>query len=193
MALRDLQNSVNCTLLLTPQLLQAGTLTRDLDMRGYQYATIIALIGARGDTWDSSNHVQLEIEESADNASWSDAANAALQTYVTGANTGTFAKLSAAGHGTCVKKTTYRGSKAFIRVVVNLTGTHSVGTIIGLVALRYGSHNLPVPEAGTSASASTSPSSSRSPSKSASPSLSPSASQSPSTSRSPSASASPST
>jgi hypothetical protein len=192
MALRDLQSSVNTTLLFTPQTVSADTLTRDLDMRGYQFATISALIGARGDTWDTNNHIQLEVEESDDNRTWSDCANAVLQTIVTGSNTGTFAKLATAGAGTCVKETTYRGSKNFIRVVVNLTGTHSTGTIIGIMVQRYGSHKLAVPRGGTSASASTSPSTSVSPSVSSSPSRSPSTSLSPSTSRSPSASTSPS-
>ena len=99
-----------------------------IDLTGFEGALVIGDVGAEGDTLDASNDINLEVEESADNSTYTDVADADLVGSVTGANTGTFAHVDAAGEAPKIYFASYIGSKKWIRIVDNRTGTHTVGT-----------------------------------------------------------------
>ncbi len=127
----------------------AATKTADengpgIDLRGFDSAVITANIGASGDTLSSSVKIELEVEESDDNTTYTDVANADLLKYVTGTNVGTFAVVDDAAEDDAVYITAYRGSKRYVRVGVNLTGEHTNGTPISAVAVLGHSHVTPV-------------------------------------------------
>lgn len=99
-----------------------------IDLTGFEGALVIGDVGAEGDTLDASNDINLEVEESADDSTYTDVADADLVGSVTGANTGTFAHVDAIGEAPGIFFASYIGSKRYIRVVDNRTGTHSTGT-----------------------------------------------------------------
>jgi hypothetical protein len=104
--------------------------------KGYSETCFVVDMGNSADTLSGSNYIELEVEESADNSSYTDVANANLVNYVTGTNTGTFAKVDDPAEDSTVFMTGYRGNAAYARVVLNFTGTHSTGTPISVLAIQ---------------------------------------------------------
>lgn len=116
-----------------------------MDLQDCDDAVLLFHIGAAGDTLSGSVYIELEVEESDDNSAWNDAANADLTNYVTGTtNTGTTQKLIANASAAQTYAVGYRGSKRYIRGVVNVTGTHSNGTPVGVTGLRGSTRQMPV-------------------------------------------------
>lgn len=123
------------------QVLDPVTLTADVDctgvdMQAYEDVSFYVLVGESGDTLSGSVMIELEVEESADDSTYTDCADADLSSSVTGTNTGTFAVIDAAAEDDAVFQVQYYGDKRYVRVVVNVTGTHSNGTPIGAISLQ---------------------------------------------------------
>jgi hypothetical protein len=146
------------------------------DLKGARRALVLAAVGDSGDTLSGTVKIELEVEESDDNSVFTDVADSDLGEYVNGTNDGCFALIDQPTEDSKLFVTEYKGSKRYVRVVANFTGSHPVGTVVGSYIIPFARGQKP----------------GLSPSASASPSLSPSASTSPSSSLSPSASASPS-
>jgi len=142
--LRDFENNLKYTQLIDPAAATADVDSASVDMANYESVAFYVLVGATGDTLDGSNHIQLEIETSADDSTFADCADAYITNAVTGTNTGTFALINAADEDDAVYMTEYRGNARYVRVVVNVTGTHTNGTPIAVLALRGQAKNLPV-------------------------------------------------
>ena len=115
-----------------------------IDMQGYNSLMVIGAIGASGDTLSGSVYIELELEESDDDSTFTDVADADLQNSVTGTNTGTFAVINDPAEDSQVYKTGYKGTKRYVRPVVNVTGTHTNGTPIALLMVRGNAESGPV-------------------------------------------------
>lgn len=119
----------------------AQTLTGDAngasaDLKEHDGALIIVNVGNSGDTLSGSVKIELEVETSDNNSAWSDAADADLSSSVSGTNTGTFAVIDAGSEDTTTFTTAYLGRERYVRVVANLTGTHSNGTPVAANIIR---------------------------------------------------------
>ena len=141
---RDIINGMKITQVVDPATITSDTDGSSVDMLGYNWVTFMALVGESGDTLSGSVKIELEVEESDDDSSFTDVADAELQNYVAGTNDGCFAVVDAAAEDDAVFKATYRGNARYIRPVINLTGTHTNGTPIGIVAIQHGAEVLPV-------------------------------------------------
>ena len=116
--------------------LEAAVITGDtngitVDLQGFESCLLIANVGAADATLDGSNKIELEVEEAADDGTgspdtWADVADADLLQWVAGTNDGTFALIDADSEDSQLYITGYRGSKRFVRLVVNETGTVSI-------------------------------------------------------------------
>ena len=128
------------------QVVDAATITSDtngasVDLLGYEGVMFLACVGESGDTLSGSVKIELEVEESDDDSTFDDAEDADLTSSVSGTNNGTFAVIDAAAEDDAVYTTSYRGDntkKRYVRPVINLTGTHTNGTPIGILAVRFG-------------------------------------------------------
>ena len=123
--------------------LAAATRTADadgatVDLQGYNGALIIGVMGAEGVTLSGTDKIELELEESADDSTWTDVADADLLGYVDGTNDGCFAVADADAEIPAIFKASYVGTKRYVRVVVNFSGTHGTGTPIA--AFVIGGH-----------------------------------------------------
>jgi hypothetical protein len=130
------------------KMLKAATRTGDansssVDNQGARALVLEASIGTSGDTLSGSVKIELEVEHSDDNSSWSDCANSDLSSYVTGTNTGTFAVIDAPGEDDQIYKTAYKGSKRYVRVVANFTGTHTNGTPLAVTGIAGKLETMP--------------------------------------------------
>lgn len=98
-----------------------------VDLQGYEAAEVVANVGLSGDTLSGSVKIALELEESDDNSVFTDVADADM-IGETGAGSGEFALIDDAAEDETTYKVGYLGSKRYIRVVWNITGTHTNGT-----------------------------------------------------------------
>ena len=132
--------------------LEAAVITGDtngitVDLQGFESCLLIANVGAADATLDGSNYIELEVEEAPDDGTgnpgaWTDVADADLYKFVPGNNNGTFAKIDADDEDSQIYITGYRGSKRFMRPVVNETGT--VAIEIAIEAVLGHAHQEPV-------------------------------------------------
>lgn len=144
---RDFENNLRHDQVLAPASRTTDTNGSSIDLLGYRHGAIYVNVGTAGITLDSSNYICLELEESADDSTWTDCADADITNAVTAVNTGTFAKLSSMAYDNAVFMTQYSGTKRYIRPVLNYVGTHGAGTTIGAIAFRAGDQSLPVTQA----------------------------------------------
>lgn len=142
--MKNIEGYVRHDQIIDPAAATADADSASVDMKDYRFVAFYALVGATGDTLDGSNDINLELEESADDSSFTDVADADMTNSVTGANTGTFAHIDAAAEDDAVYMTQYMGSARYVRVVINVTGTHTNGTPVGVLAMRYGAERVPV-------------------------------------------------
>jgi hypothetical protein len=94
-----------------------------IDLFGYEGALIIANVGAGAVFSDTTVSLELEVEESADNSSFTDVADAHLIGYVAGTNDGCFGVIDYGDEDQLVYYASYIGSKRYIRVVCNYVST----------------------------------------------------------------------
>jgi hypothetical protein len=130
------------------QLQSAGTaLSADADSTavdlwdypgGHGGVSFYAMVGTTTETLDGSNYWEVRVEESDDNSTFTAAPNADLSNYVTGtqAVAGTFALIDAAAEDDLTYSTHYHGSKRYVRVTCDETGTG--GIAIGILAIIGG-------------------------------------------------------
>lgn len=132
----SLYANTSITSLLDPIVSNADTNSTGVDLKDCDDVVLLFHIGANVDTYSSSNKLDLEVQESDDNSTFTAVANADITNYVTGINTGTVAEIIANSGCSQIYQVGYRGTKRYIRGVLNFSGTHSTGTVCGITALR---------------------------------------------------------
>ena len=142
--LKDIEANLRHDQVIDPVTLTADADSSSIDMKDYRHCAFYALVGESGDTLSGSVYVELELEESADDSTFTDVADAHITNAVDGTNDGTFAKIDAAAEDDAVFMTQYSGPARYVRAVVNVTGTHTNGIPIGIVAFRFGAERVAV-------------------------------------------------
>lgn len=144
MASRDISKNLKVTQVLDPDTVKTDANGTAVDMQGYDSVMFAAAVGASGDTLSGSVKIELELEESDDNSTFTDVADDDILDAVEGSNDGCFAVIDDAAEDDAVYKVGYRGTKRYVRPVVNVTGTHTNGTPIGIIAVQGNAHHKPV-------------------------------------------------
>lgn len=132
----DLYFNNKVTQTYNPIMTTADQNTTAVDMKGFGDLLMNVNVGASGDTLSGSVYILLELEHSDDNVTFEDCANSDLTNYVTGLNTGTFAKIDDAAEDNLPYFVGYKGNKRYVRVVLNLVGTHTNGTPLSVTAIQ---------------------------------------------------------
>jgi hypothetical protein len=106
-----------------------------VDLRGYNTALVVFHVGASGDTLSGSIFLELRVQESADNVTFTDVAAADLENTIAGV-LAQARKIDSTGLDEIVHAVGYLGSKRYIRAFVDTTGTHTNGTPCSAVVVR---------------------------------------------------------
>lgn len=117
-----------------------------VDLKGYESALVLALVGPEGDTPSGSVTISLELEESDDDSTYTDVAAADMlveSPAIAGAN-GQFLLVDDAAEAPIAVAVAYLGKKRYLRVVDNRTGTHTNGTLTWAGVLRGHPRSAPV-------------------------------------------------
>ena len=138
--MKDMSNNIATAISIKNADQTAASNGTGVDLQGYDSATIIADVGAEGDTLSSSVHFELSLEHSDDNSTFTDVAQADI-TDGTISSGGIWLKLDGTAGGNPdtagdIFRVGYRGGKRYIRVVLAKTGTHSTGTAIGAFVMK---------------------------------------------------------
>ena len=138
--MKDLSNNINPAVSLAAAVRSAAANGTGVDLQGYESATVLVDVGAEGDTLSSSVYFELSLEESDDNSTFTDVAQASIIDGTIAAG-GIFLKLDGTAGGNPdtaggIFRVGYVGNKRYLRVVIAKTGTHSNGTPIGAMVVR---------------------------------------------------------
>jgi hypothetical protein len=137
---KDISNNLKIANSVLPLLRTADVNGTGVDTQDSVGVACVGHVGTSGDTLSGSVYLALEVEHSDDNSTWADCADADIDAAVTGANTGTFAKIDDAAEDDAVYKCNYIGSKRYVRVVGNLVGTHTNGISFSAVVMLKPQH-----------------------------------------------------
>lgn len=132
--MRDLANSIAVVESLAPAVRTTDANGTGVDLQGFQSATVIAHIGAEGDTLASDLKIDLKLEHSDDDQTFTAVAQADV-VEATIADGGIFYTADAAAD-VGVATVGYVGGKRYVRVVSDLTGTHTNGTPTSAVVVK---------------------------------------------------------
>lgn len=141
---REIYSDLKVTQALIPAVRTADANGVTIDTIGYDSLLLVANAGNSADTLSGTVLFEFEVEESDDDSTWTDVADANLTNYVAGTNDGCFAFVDAPSEDSRTFITGYKGSKRYVRVVYNVTGTHSTGTPVGAIAIQGHASRTPV-------------------------------------------------
>ena len=138
--MKDMSNSIATAVSLVSAVRTAAANGTGVDLQGYESATLIADVGAEGDTLSSSVYFEISLEHSDDNSTFTDVAQADIVDG-TISGSGIWLKLDGTAGGNPdtageIYRVGYIGGKRYIRGVLAKTGTHSNGTPISLFVVK---------------------------------------------------------
>jgi len=136
--MRDLHNNLNAFHATSPQVATTDVLSDAIDLQGYEGAEIFALLGASGTSLSGSVKVEGKLTECATSGgSYTAVAEADMLGAISGTSTGSFFLADATSEDETTYKVGYIGSKRYLKVNLDLTGTFSGGGIpVGVVVAR---------------------------------------------------------
>lgn len=136
MAMRDNKSGLAFDESLNAIAKTADTECTAVDSQGFSSVTHVVNVGAPGITFSASNKVELILEDSDDNSTFS---AVTANTSVTGGTvdgSGIFQLIDADGDCNAVYAIGYVGGKRYSRVKIDFSGTHGTGTIFGVVGVK---------------------------------------------------------
>lgn len=105
-----------------------------VDLAGYEGAMVFVNVGISGDTLSGSLKSSFSLQESDDNSTFTDVAAADIE----GSSQPTL--IDDAAEDPALIAWGYTGSKRYLRVLDDTTGTHTNGTPVGAVVVRRGKY-----------------------------------------------------
>jgi|TARA_R100001460_G_scaffold13596_3_gene30600 hypothetical protein len=136
MAIYDGKSGIKIDESLNAIVKDADTNCTAVDSQGFSSVTHVVNVGANGITFSTTHKVEIELEHSDDNVTFTDVTS---NTDVVGGTVGTnglWQTIDADGDCNAVYAIGYVGGKRYSRVVLNFSGTHGTGTIFGVVGVK---------------------------------------------------------
>lgn len=145
MALRDIISNIKESVGFNPEVLTADKNGVTFDMQGFESLMAMVQVGVSGDTLSGSVFLELILQHG-DLQDGSDAVAVTSADDVlpgTALPLGVFATIDDPAEDDAVHTVGYRGTKRYVRVVVDLTGTHTNGIPVAVVGIKGDASNQP--------------------------------------------------
>ena len=136
MAMQDLKSGLALDESLNAIVKDADTNCTAIDSQGFSSVMHVVNVGAPGITFSTTHKVEIELEHSDDNATFTDVTSNTDVTGGTVDSSGVFQTIDANADCNKVYAIGYVGGKRYSRVVLNFSGTHGTGTIFGVVGVK---------------------------------------------------------
>lgn len=141
--MRDLANNLLAVQSLAPAVRSADANGSGVDLQFFEGAFAIFDIGAEGDTLSSSVKIDVKLEHSDDNSSWSAVSSSSDVTDGSVDSDGIWATFDDNAEAPAVKGIGYVGGKRYLRVVADFSGTHSNGSPCSAMIIKgFPRHNV---------------------------------------------------
>ena len=140
--MKDLANNIKMVQSLAPAVVASDTNGSGVDLLGFESASVVVDTGAEGVTLSSSVKIDFKLEESDDDSTYTAVtSNDSVSDGAVDSN-GIFLTLDDNAESPQIMTIGYLGSKRYIRVVADLTGSHSTGTAMSAsVILSHARHS----------------------------------------------------
>jgi hypothetical protein len=132
----DLKNNIELVESLNAIAKTADTDCTAIDTQGFNSSMAIVNVGAPGITFSGTNKVDIKLEDSSDNSSFTAVTNNNFVTGGTVDSSGIWQTIDADGDCNAVYGIGYVGPQRYYRVVLDFSGTHGVGTVFGVVGAQ---------------------------------------------------------
>lgn len=113
----------------------ADTTPVAIDMLGFSACQILIEVGAGGITFSGTNKVEFVLTESDDNSTYTNVAATDIIHAPITVTSGIVYNLIAAHASATVVRLGYKGTKRYLKLLADFSGTHGTGTPISAVAL----------------------------------------------------------
>lgn len=137
--MRDLSQLQSPVTLIAPAVLSADNTPASVDLAQYQGATILLHIGVGGISFTGTNKIEFVLTHSDDDSTYTNvaASDLVLDSNAPGSiSNGIVRALTAAHAAATIQKIGYVGSKRYLKLLADFSGTHGTGTPIGATVLR---------------------------------------------------------
>lgn len=142
--MRDLKNNIGVVQSLAPAVRTADADGSAVDLQGFESATVIIDMGAEGITLSATDKIEIELEHSDDNSTWTDVTSSNDVIGATPDSSGKIATFDANGEIPAISAVGYIGGKRYIRAVANFSGTHGTGTPLSVSVIKGHYRHNPV-------------------------------------------------
>lgn len=146
--MRDLNSNIAGVVGIANATYDADNTPAAIDLLGFDSAIVEFAVGVGGITFDGTNKVEFKITESDDDSTYTavddddvDLTNSNISTVGSG---GIVYSLIAAHAAATVVNIGYVGNKRYLKILADFSGTHGVGTPIGVTVLKGNPANAPV-------------------------------------------------
>jgi len=142
--MRDLKNNIGVVQSLVPAVRTADANGDAVDLQGFESATVVIDMGAEGITLSGTDKIEIELEHSDDNSTWTDVTSSNDVIGATPDSGGKIATFDANGEIPAISAVGYIGGKRYIRAVANFSGTHGTGTPLSVSVIKGHYRHNPV-------------------------------------------------
>lgn len=143
----DLKNNIELVESLNAIVKAADTNCTGIDTQGFNSSMAIVNVGALGITFSGTNKVDIKLEDSSDNSTFTAVTNNNFVTGGTVDSSGIWQTIDADGDCNAVYGIGYVGPQRYYRVVLDFSGTHGTGTVFGVVGAQSNPLHAPAAEA----------------------------------------------
>jgi hypothetical protein len=131
----DLVSDTKASVLIANATYAADTTPTSVDLAGYGSCTILLNVGAGGITFSGTNKVEFVLTESDDNSTFTNVADADVIHSTLTVSSGIISNLIVAHASATAERIGYKGSKRYLKLLADFSGTHGTGTPIAATAL----------------------------------------------------------
>ena len=142
--MRDLKNNIGVVQSLAPAARSSDADGTGVDLQGFESATIVIDMGAEGITLSSTNKIEIELEHSDDNSTFTDVTSSADVIGATPDSNGVIATFDDPAEAPAIASVGYIGGKRYIRAVANFSGTHGSATPLAVSVIKGHARSNPV-------------------------------------------------
>ena len=142
--MKDLKNNIGVVQSLAPAARSSDADGTGVDLQGFESATVVIDMGAEGITLSTTNKIEIELEHSDDDATYTDVTSSADVIGATPVSNGVIATFDANGEAPAISSVGYIGGKRYIRAVANFSGTHGTATPLGVSVIKGHARKNPV-------------------------------------------------
>ena len=140
--MKDLHSHITIASAIGAATLAADNTPAAIDIQGYQSAEIVLAIGVGGITFDTTNKIEFKLTHSDDDSTYT-AVTTADMLGVTVADGGTIKALTAAHATAAVYRYGYKGSKRYLKLLADFSGTHGTGTPLAAAVIKSNGDSNP--------------------------------------------------